>query len=239
LEGRGLRLFLLRHGQVAANRDFRFVGDRDDPLTERGRWQAERLGEALGAVPGGVHRVLSSPRSRASETAREVAKRVGLAVEIEPRLAEQSFGSWEGLTREEVRTRAAEDARRLELCDRDPAAAPPGGESFAAVQARALGLVEELSRDGGVVAIVSHVGPIKALLAAALAVPLVGARRLFLDPGTISVVDWHPSPTLRLFNGHAHLGWTEARWLDSAEERSVETTTTVAELGRSAAARPH
>jgi probable phosphoglycerate mutase len=235
LEGRRLRLFLLRHGQVAANRELRFVGDRDEPLTERGRWQAERLGEALGAVPGGVHRVLSSPRQRACETAREVAARVGLAVEIDQRLAEQSFGSWEGLTRHEVRARGDDDARRLELCDRDPAAAPPGGESFAGVQARALEVVAELSDDGGVVAMVSHVGPIKALLAAALAVPLTGARRLFLDPGSISVVDWLPSPTLRLFNGHAHLGWSEARWLDAAQERPFETASTVVEPGRRAA----
>jgi probable phosphoglycerate mutase len=238
LEGRRLRLFLLRHGQVAANRDYRFVGDRDEPLTARGRWQAERLGEALEAVPGGITRLLSSPRARALETAREIRRRTGAELEVDARLSEQSFGSWEGLTRGEVRARSSEDQRRLDACDRDAAASPPEGESFAAVQERVLRLVAELSRDGGVVALVSHVGPIKALLAAALALPLHGARRLFLDPGTISVVDWQPSATVRLFNSHAHLGWSSARWLEvGAGESAGSAAATPAPLERESSPR--
>ncbi len=62
-------------------------------------------------------------------------------------------------------------------------------------------------------AVVSHMGPIKALLCAALDVPLTVARRLFLDPGTVSVVDWSTPPVVRLVNSHAHLGWASARWL--------------------------
>lgn len=228
-EGRRLRLFLLRHGQVAANRDFRFVGDRDEPLTELGRFQAERLGEALRAIPGGVDRLLSSPRRRALDTARAVGDRIGRVAEIDERLAEQSFGSWEGLTRQEVRSRGVDDELRLAACDRDSHASPPGGESLEGVQERALSLVSELERAGGVVVLVSHVGPIKALLAAALGVPLLGARRLFLDPGTISVADWGAQPTIRLFNSHSHLGWTEARWLAAEPERPAVGGSTIPE----------
>jgi broad specificity phosphatase PhoE len=76
-------------------------------------------------------------------------------------------------------------------------------------------LVEELKEEfaGSSVALVSHVGPIKALLAAALGVSPQASRRLFLDPGTISVIEWSPHPLLRLFNSHAHLGWPSARWM--------------------------
>jgi ribonuclease H / adenosylcobalamin/alpha-ribazole phosphatase len=63
------------------------------------------------------------------------------------------------------------------------------------------------------VVLVSHVGPIKALLCSALAAPLAAARRMFLDPGTLSVVDWGESPVIRLFNAHGHLGWEAARWM--------------------------
>ncbi|HUP22045.1 MAG TPA: histidine phosphatase family protein [Thermoanaerobaculia bacterium] len=222
MERRRLRLFLLRHGQVAANRDFRFVGDLDEPLTDLGRWQAQRLGEALESLPGGVGRVLASPRRRALDTAHEVSSRVGRVVEVDQRLAEQSFGSWEGLTRQEVQARSPQDAELLAACDREGSATPPDGESFAAVQSRALRLVDELARGEGAVVLVSHVGPIKALLASALEMPLSGARRLFLDPATISVVDWYPSPTLRMFNSHVHLGWSQARWLDAETERSAQ-----------------
>jgi broad specificity phosphatase PhoE len=66
---------------------------------------------------------------------------------------------------------------------------------------------------GQTIVLVSHVGPIKAILCAALHVPLTTARHLFLDPATISVVDWGARPLVRLFNAHGHLGWEAARWM--------------------------
>ena len=73
-------------------------------------------------------------------------------------------------------------------------------------------LIEEYT--GNSVVLVSHVGPMKALLAAVLDIPLQATRRLFLDPATISIVEWGPHPLLRLFNSHAHLGWSKARWME-------------------------
>ncbi len=61
--------------------------------------------------------------------------------------------------------------------------------------------------------LVSHMGPIKVLLCAALQLPLESAGRIFLDPATISVVDWGPDAVVRLVNSHAHLGFAKARWL--------------------------
>ncbi len=84
-----------------------------------------------------------------------------------------------------------------------------------AVQRRVMEYVAEKqawSAPGWIV-LVSHVGPIKALLAAALDLPIPSVRRLFLDPGTISVVDWGSPPLVRLFNSHCHLGWNQARWM--------------------------
>jgi hypothetical protein len=46
-----------------------------------------------------------------------------------------------------------------------------------------------------------------------LEIPLLAASRFFLDPGTISVVDWGEYSVLKLFNSHAHQGWTSARWM--------------------------
>jgi probable phosphoglycerate mutase len=82
-------------------------------------------------------------------------------------------------------------------------------------QKRILQLIEELYQEYGnsSIVLVSHVGPIKALLTAVLGIPLQASRRMFLDPGTISVVEWDTHPFLRLFNSHAHLGWSSARWM--------------------------
>jgi len=209
-----LRLFLVRHGETAANRELRYVGTRDEPLAETGAVQAERVAAALCGLP--LAAVYASPLRRTAETGQRIATALGLPLAASDLLREQSFGAWEGMTRAEVA--ALGDAQGLELrrWESDPAVAPPGGESLVAVQERVLALVRELAEReerGRWVALVSHVGPIKALVCAALGVPLGAARRMFLDPGTVSVVDWDDAPVVRLFNAHGHLGWQDARWM--------------------------
>jgi probable phosphoglycerate mutase len=203
-----LRLLLVRHGEVLSNRELRYVGSRDEPLADSGVEQAERLAAALAGLPVGA--VYSSPLSRARETGRRIAAAREVPLRLEERLREQSFGEWEGLTRAEV---LGLDEERLLRWEADLGTAPPGGESLAAVQTRALDLVGDLAREhrGEWIVLVSHVGPVKALLCAALGAPLATARRMFLDPGTLSVVDWGERPVVRLFNAHGHLGWEAAR----------------------------
>jgi broad specificity phosphatase PhoE len=205
-----LRLLLARHGEVLANRELRYVGSSDEPLADSGLVQAESLAAALAPLP--VRAVYSSPLSRARETGGKIAAARRVPLRLEPRLREQSFGDWEGLTRAEVLGR---DGERLLRWEADLATAPPGGEPLADVQTRVLDLVGELAREhrGEWIALVSHVGPIKALLCAALGAPLATASHLFLDPGTLTVIDWGDRPVVRLFNAHGHLGWEAARWM--------------------------
>ena len=211
----GLRLLLIRHGETAANRQMRYLGSLDHPLAEAGVAQAERLAAALAPLP--LAGVYSSPLARAAATAERIAAACRLPLQREPRLREQCFGGWEGLTRAEVLGRGALDRELLQRWESDSAVAPPGGEPLAEVQARVLGLVAELAGAPAAgsarrwVALVSHVGPIKALLCAALGVPLAAARRLFLDPGTLTVVDWGERPVVRLFNAHGLCGGERGR----------------------------
>jgi broad specificity phosphatase PhoE len=209
-----LRLLLIRHGETIANREYRYLGHRDEPLADRGREQASSLANALAELP--IRAVYSSPLRRADETARPIASRLDVPMHTEPRLREQCFGDWEGMTRAEV---AAQNAASglLSRWEADPGStAPPGGETLEIVRSRALACVEDLAstHKGEWLALVSHVGPIKALLCTALNAPLNTATRMFLDPGTVSVVDWEERPIVRLFNAHAHLGWNTARWMD-------------------------
>lgn len=212
-----IRLFLVRHGQVSSNRDLRYIGSRDEPLTDLGRLQAGALAELMAPLP--VAEVRSSPLSRARDTAAAIAAATGRSVTIEERLREQSYGEWEGLSRDEVQSRSVQDHELLKAWERDAEVSPPGGESLLSVQRRSLSLVDDLlaATEGDAmpwIVLVSHVGPIKALLAASLSLPLDrGGRRIFLDPGTVSVVDWGDPPILRLCNSHAHAGWTSARWM--------------------------
>jgi broad specificity phosphatase PhoE len=208
------RLLLVRHGETLANRDFRYIGKRDDVLTEQGHAQAAALAEALSILP--VAAVYSSPRQRTLDTAQPIAERHQLPVQVLPELVEGSFGAWEGLSRAEVLALGAEDELLLHAWEANPEMAPPGGESFAAIQRRVLVAVERLTQahPDQTIALVSHVGPIKVVLCSALGAPLSSLFQIFLDPATISVVDWRqPRPTVRLLNSHAHLGWSHARWM--------------------------
>lgn len=218
-----VRLFLVRHGEVGANVELRYLGHRDDPLSERGAWQAVQLAQAFVALP--VKAIYTSPLRRAADTAAEIGRVHQLPVQVDERLREAGFGNWEGATRAEVLARSPEDGALLAAWEGDPGVAPPGGESLQAIQTRVLTFVQEVAagRPGEDIVLVSHVGPIKAILCAALQVPLTTARHLFLDPATISVVDWAAQPVVRLFNAHGHLGWeSRAGWrADAAQGRIV------------------
>src|SRR5215469_16000347 len=91
------RLFIARHGETLANREYRFIGSRDDPLSEHGQVQAAQLAEALAGFS--IAAVYSSPMQRAWQTARAVAERHNLPVQRCDALREGSFGIWEGLNR--------------------------------------------------------------------------------------------------------------------------------------------
>lgn len=205
LHRRPVRLVLVRHGQTHANREMRYVGSRDDSLNAIGHRQAEELAPTL--VPFGAKALFASPLQRARQTAEPFSRLLELPVTVEERLAEQSFGEWEGLTRDEVLARGEDDADLHRRWADDPEVAPPGGESSAAVAERMADLADELAaRHGGeVVVLVAHVGSIKGLLGAALGNPAAG-RRMFLDSATITVVDWARRPgrsVVRLFNAPA------------------------------------
>lgn len=203
-----VRLILVRHGEAVANTELRYLGSRDNALTERGRWQAAQLGQALAPLP--LAAVSASPLRRETDTAAAIARAQGLAVTSEPCLVEGALGTWEGLRR------SPDDAEQHRRWEADRACAPPGGESLASVQARVLACIHELTErhDGKTV----PGQPRRADQGA----PLRGAggtahcgRHMFLDPATISVVDWGAPAVLRLFNAHHHLRWMAARWMDA------------------------
>lgn len=58
-----LRLFLVRHGETASNRELRYVGTRDEPLAPAGERQADCLAAALAGLPFAA--VYASPLRRA------------------------------------------------------------------------------------------------------------------------------------------------------------------------------
>ena len=99
----GATYYLVRHGETIWNRERRFQGQHDSPLTPEGVAQAKRIGRALRilAMPADQWTIVSSPLGRAYRTASIIAEALGIdaaRIETDPRLMELSLGSWEGLT---------------------------------------------------------------------------------------------------------------------------------------------
>ncbi len=102
----------------------------------------------------------------------------------------------------------------------DPAVPPPGGESFTEVSERVTAALHRVLADRQLqtVLIVSHVTPIKTLVAAALLAPLRALYRMHLDVAALCEIDWYPDgpAVLRSFNDTAHLG--DPAWLRPASQ---------------------
>lgn len=90
------KLYFVRHGETVWNMENKICGATDSPLTERGREQARETGRLLRSkIDDGeiaIDEILTSPLSRARDTAEEIAKMMGVPMRVEERLMEQNFG---------------------------------------------------------------------------------------------------------------------------------------------------
>ncbi len=159
--------------------------------------------KALAAMlPKGAVWVVSHLR-RTTETAQAIAANGMDAPHptVEPDLAEQHFGVWQGLTWDEISAAHEKDHREFW---KDPGGnAPPGGESMAKVISRASAAICRLTTANGgrdIVA-VAHAGSIRAALA--LALDLDPGRGLAVQIDNLSLTRLEHVPG-RLDMGHAN-----------------------------------
>jgi probable phosphoglycerate mutase len=158
---RSIYVVLIRHAPTAWNADGRVLGQADPPLSAEGWARAAewRLPSDLRALAAqGQLGWATSPLRRAVETARALG---AVQARVEPRLAEQDWGTWTGQPRAAIAAPATGSPWE---------AAPPGGESPARVLARVRAWLDELAPGDGPTtwAAVTHMGVIHALVAAAL-----------------------------------------------------------------------
>ncbi|HEY1135243.1 MAG TPA: histidine phosphatase family protein, partial [Nocardioides sp.] len=205
-------LVIVRHGVTAHTAEKRFsggLGSANPGLVAEGRDQVRATAEWLRPIADEVAAVVASPVRRTRESAEILAAVLEKPVVEEPGFAEMEFGTWDGLTFGEVRERhRAELDAWLGSLDAAPGGA--GGESFRAVEERVLaGLRRVLDAYAGrTVVVVSHVTPIKTLVAHAIGAPLEALFRMELAPASVTVVSHFsggPDGTedmasLRLFN---------------------------------------
>lgn len=206
-------VILVRHGRSTANTAGVLAGRADGvSLDEVGREQAALAGERLAAVP--LVGVVSSPLERCLQTAQFIIDRQPQApfAPMDSGLVECDYGQWQGKTLKEL---ATEELWKV-VQSQPSAAAFPGGESLAAMQARAVAAIrrrdaafESEHGPGAVWAAVSHGDIIKSILADALGTHLDMFQRLNVGPASVSIVHYGPHrPSVYAINTEAgDLSW--------------------------------
>ncbi|RMI14059.1 MSMEG_4193 family putative phosphomutase [Cellulomonas triticagri] len=185
-------VLLVRHGRTTANATGILAGRSPGVLLDEvGHDQADRTGERIAVVPLAL--VVTSPMERCRQTAAAITTRHEPLPQtrVDERLTECDYGAWQG--------RPLADLAREPLwstVQRQPSAAVfPGGESLAAMQARAVAAVRETDAavtaehgPGAVWVAVTHGDIVKAVLADALGMHLDLFQRIGASPASVSVV---------------------------------------------------
>lgn len=163
------RIVFIRHGETDYNAEGRLQGQRDIPLNGKGRAQASAVGATLAKrmrpeldALDSAGAFYVSPLGRTRETAELARAAMGYAPKtyrLCEGLLELTFGSWEGLTWDQVEKRDPAGARAREADKWN--FAPPGGESYQMLTERIAGWLAQ--REGDMF-VVSHGGVARALM---------------------------------------------------------------------------
>jgi broad specificity phosphatase PhoE len=186
-------LYFIRHGETDFNVAQRLQGRSETSLNARGRMQSREYAGILRDLferdrhQAADYAYASSPLLRARETMQLLRSQLGLdpgAFAIDDRLAEISYGQWEGFTLAEIQAR---DPGVLQRRERDKwDFMPPGGESYREVAERVAAWYATVTRDS---VIAAHGGVARALMANFHILPEEEATHADILQGVVYVFD--------------------------------------------------
>lgn len=207
-----LTILLTRHGHTTRSEPEQYLGQSvPASLTERGTRDARALADRLADVP--IDRVVSSPLSRAIETAQIVVSGRPLEIEPDERFTELDYGVWEGMFLDDI---LIQFPGEFDLYDANPSTHHVGGgENGSEVADRVRPLMSELldwaeGADGNrTCLLVGHSSVNRVFLAEVMGVPLIDYRRRFQqDWVNLTVLHWESresGPLMLLANDLAHV----------------------------------
>jgi probable phosphomutase (TIGR03848 family) len=176
-------LLLARHAVTAETGSMLSGRKPGIDLSDKGREQANVLGERLAVLP--IAAVYASPIERTMQTAQAVAEKHGLEVRELPGVLEADYGDWTGGKLGDL---AKEDLWRT--VQRAPSRARfPEGESLGEMQVRMVAALERVVADhpGEIVVVVSHADPIKSAIAHYNGTHLDHFQRIIVSPASVTV----------------------------------------------------
>ena len=184
-------VYLARHGETAWSRSGQHTGRADLPLTEHGEEEARRLGQSLQGLR--FAKVFCSPLQRAVRTC-DLAG-FGPKADRDPDLVEWDYGEYEGRRTDEIRAQRPGWQLFRDGC--------PGGESLAAIGARADRVVQRLRAVEGNVLLFSSGHILRVLAARWLGLEPAAGQYFFLSTATLSALGYEHErsrPVIRLWN---------------------------------------
>jgi probable phosphoglycerate mutase len=190
-------VYLARHGETAWTLTGQHTGLSDIPLTERGERNARRLGERLRGLS--FARVLTSPLQRVRCTC-ELAG-FGPVATVDPDLVEWNYGEYDGRKTAEIRATRPDWQLFRDGC--------PGGESVAAISARADRVVARLRTVAGDVLLFSSGHFLRVLATRWCGLDASAGRYFYLGTATLSMLGYEHTrhePVVRLWNDSRHVG---------------------------------
>ena len=181
------RIFLTRHGQTDANSTYTFQGHIDNHLNAQGYVQAQKLVNYF--TNHNLQKIYTSDLVRTVETAKPTAEAHNSEIIRLSALKEISFGEWEGLTYEEIKTKWPKD---IEAFFKKPAEKKKKKKkSFREVQNRAWEAFKEIVQkydDESDIFIVSHGGTVRTILCAVMNLDLNEMWKISIDNAGISCI---------------------------------------------------
>lgn len=198
------RIIFVRHGEADFPKDRIYCDDREDPpLTAAGQDQACHAATMLSRAA--VDAILASPMQRTTTTAELIGREVRAPLSHSAELRERRFGVWDGLYFNEIEQHYPDAYRQWK---QDPVGfTPEGGETIHDLQSRIQAVITRLITEypGQSLVVVSHVGPIRVAVADALGLPLLYYRRLTVDYGSLTCIDYgNTQNNLRYLNFKEH-----------------------------------
>ena len=218
-----IKLILIRHGESDGNAQRKFSGFQDVNLTEKGIWQAKRLARRLEGMQ--VDAFYCSDLKRARHTAEIIFGDRGEDIVVSPNLREINFGTWEGLTFEEIKLK--EGAKFTSWMENpDEKTIIPQGESLAILNDRVMTEINRILQEhkneekDKTIAIVCHGGAIRVILCNALNLELKNLWYIKQKSTALNIIDYYDNRGfISLLNDTSHLeDWWESGLIEEKRD---------------------
>ena len=198
---RDIRLYLARHGQIYGYEKRIICGFTDNPLTDIGLMQMERLSERLRL--SNINAIYSSDLQRSYRGAQIVARDHDAKISKLNELRELNFGIWEGLSLSEVKERFPEDIKKRQSDIINYKV--EGGETIHDFSKRIITCFKSIINDNHEkdILILAHGGVNRIILCYLLGIEFSKLFNIEQNYGCLNIIDFFPdnNEIVQLING--------------------------------------